>query len=48
MKLSAVSDFLLFKGDSRYTVFDHVPEQRERWLRVRTSYLDFTEIKLLN
>ena len=23
------------QGDKRYTTFDHVPEQRERWLRVR-------------
>jgi len=23
----------VLKGDKRYTMFDHVPEQRERWLR---------------
>ena len=32
-KPSFLSD-IFFKRDSRYSVFDHVPEQRERWLKV--------------
>ena len=53
MKPSVVSEFFLLKGDSRYTVFDHVPEQRERWLRVRTSQFQFhgdkiTELTMKN
>lgn len=27
----------VLKNDKRYLMFDHVPEQRERWLRVRDS-----------
>ncbi|TDL21917.1 hypothetical protein BD410DRAFT_723793, partial [Rickenella mellea] len=27
---------LVLKNDKRFTSFDHVPEQRERWLRVST------------
>ncbi|KAI0254742.1 Hsp90 protein-domain-containing protein [Lactifluus subvellereus] len=31
----------VLKGDKRYIMFEHVPEQRERWLRVRMRLLSF-------
>lgn len=33
------TDILYLKNDKRYTVFDHVPEQRERWIRDYLSRL---------
>ncbi|KAH9977725.1 Hsp90 protein-domain-containing protein [Lactifluus volemus] len=29
----------VLKGDKRYIIFDHVPEQRERWLRPKSGLL---------
>lgn len=29
---------LLCQNDKRYMMFDHVPEQREQWVRVRTMF----------
>jgi transcription elongation regulator 1 len=35
------------QGDKRYIMFDHVPEQRERWLRVR-GYMSWWNLKIFD
>jgi hypothetical protein len=35
LKVEVVFLDLNDQGDKRYIMFDHVPDQRERWLRVR-------------
>lgn len=36
----------VLKGDKRYTTFDHVPEQRERWLREYLSRLSAPKLSV--
>lgn len=38
---SAIQLTIILQNDKRYTIFDHIPEERERWIRVRDSFLAY-------